>query len=344
MLDYLILDKNGRIISMDFFGCENYTYDGIPSFSLKLMDSMKRGDRSIFKTFCSAEFNPDEPAFELFRLVKFQGYTFMFLEKDLYKGESVTLSFFGKSITDFLPLMSPNTQLYQTATGKSTYEIMLALSNKPAENSYLTPEAFTLLNKAPKLLGELTVKSSKAGVKNCDIPLFTGIIIKHITENSYCGGTSIELTEGINTISTKKIFPLYPAAYVHLFTSLVHILAFMSADKKIKAKLDYHPGGVILELSCFCDTKLDLISDCSSFSDIGRHHRELIYTASVVNTVLNGFDYNPTLIYDKNSGSLSFRLKITEAQMTEVEFKYSDPYSDIGRIVEEAAAFIRFGA
>lgn len=329
-LDYIIFDADSRIVSSSF------KQRGVDDLYMSLMRSMKRGDRMLLDKFCSAKYSEEFPEFEILRSVRFFDNSYIFLEKDMISGRSYTVGFFGTAITAFIPLMSPDTRLYQTTSGRSIYEIMLALaeSERHVCKSCVTPEALTLYEKAPLLFDELL--SLRHNVKNCELMNYIGTAVRHITESSMFGRVKLSLSE-IGASHESDIYPIYTASLVYLLTSTVQLLSYMSVNREVEISLKYHEDGVIMEISSLCDPLLKFSSNSSSFSDIGRLFPDLRYAAGVVNVLGEGLGFFPTLRH--SSGRLSIAMKVTGSRLRESEFKYSDPYSSISALISEACNF-----
>ncbi|MGN1410165.1 MAG: hypothetical protein ACI4XJ_08310 [Eubacteriales bacterium] len=332
LLDYIIFNTESGVVLSNL---KTQPDDG-NRFFLSLLRSMKRGDRAVLNRFCAETYSEDVTQFEILRLAKFCGNSYIFLEKDMVSDNSYTAGFLGKEMTDFIPLMSPDTRLYQTATGRSIYEILLSLSKSksPRTGTFVTPEMLSLYKKAPLLFDELLSESHNA--RNCELIRYINTVVKNITENEMFGGVKIELDEGIPS-GVNDIFPIYPAALVYMLTSTLHMLAYISAQHRIRIRLCFRDDGAVMDLSCLCDPQLDLASDSSSFSDIGRKYPDLKFTAAVVQALGEGLGFMPTLSY--SSGEVSVSMNVTKARAKKVRFKYSDPYSSIPALISESVRF-----
>lgn len=339
LLDYIIFDSERNAVSSNLIKLE-INSDEYNDFFTSLMRSMKRGDRKALEKFCSEAFSEDSPQFDILRVSKFYDKSYIFLEKDMLSDKSYTVGFLGNTITDFIPLMSPDTQLYQTTSGRSIYEIMLSLSGLKGipSKTFVTPEMLTLYKKAPLLFDELLSTSHNA--KNCELTKYVSMVIQQIMENSMFGGVKIKLAENVGS-TENDIFPIYPAALVYMLTSGIHILAYMSEDLKIEIGLCFDDDGVLMDIKCLCDPYLNFDADSSSFSDIGRKYPDLRFTANIVKTLGEGLDFMPTLNY--SSGELNVRMKVSKARSRNIKFKYSDPYSSIPALISEAVGFVFAG-
>lgn len=335
LLDYIIFNTESGVVLSNLKKFEIHP-DDENKFFLNLLRSMKRGDRAILNRFCAEPFNEDVTQFEILRLDKFYGNSYIFLEKDMVSDKSYTAGFLGKEMTDFIPLMSPDTLLYQTTSGRSIYEILLSLSKSrsPRGRTFVTPEMLSLYKKAPLLFDELLSESHNA--KNCELIRYINTVIRHITENEMFGGVKIELDEG-GASAGNDIFPIYPAALVYMLTSMLHMLAYISEEHKIRIRLCFRDDGAVMDMSCLCDPHLNLASESSSFSDIGRKYPDLKFTAAIVKTLGEGLGFMPTLSY--SSGEVIVSMNVTKARARKIRFKYSDPYSSIPALISESVRF-----
>lgn len=321
--DRIILDKDFNIIS-----CETDENTGEETLDF-IMRSLRLGDRRLFCRFCEAD---DVPyPFEIFRLLRFGAKAFVFVEKSYISEKPYTTCILGESISNFIPFMSPDNELYMTMTGRMIYEIMLALehSNFPENSTLVTPETLTCYAKAPKLFDELLSPTHNA--KECDIHEFIGIIINSIMDTLMFCGVKISIDE-TSSYDTTTYYPINPVSLVHVVTAGVHILSYLSTDRKISLNLDYHRDGVILGMTCNSTNKF--ISDCGSFLDIAEKYSELRFSAAAMSNITTALGYEPSIRFA--DGTLKISIRATRSVNEDVQFKYDDPYGIVPEVFDEA--------
>lgn len=312
--DSIILDTDCRIISVKT--AEN-TGEQTLDF---IMRSLRLGDRRMFCRFCENESVPYP--FEIFRLLKYGARAFVFIEKCKFKGKTHTACFLGEKITDFIPFMSPDNELYRTSTARLVYEILLSLnvSEKALTDSRVTPEALSCYAKAPLLFDELF--SFSHSVKECNILSFFEMICENATSNSMFSAVNASVKEGVR-YNEAKIYPINPVSLVHVGTNLLHILSYLSSDRNVTVTLDYFTNAVMATFSC--QTNERFTTDCGSFFEIAEKYPDLRYTACAVGEIANALGFVPTIKYE--DGVISIKTNVTYALDNRVKFKYDDPYT-----------------
>lgn len=323
--DRIILDKDFNIISYE---TDENSGEETLDFILR---SLRLGDRRLFCQFCEAD---DVPyPFEIFRLLRFGAKAFVFVEKSYISEKSYTTCILGDSISSFIPFMSPDNELYMTMTGRMIYEIMLALdhSNSSANSTLVTPETLTCYAMAPNLFDELL--SPTQNVKECDISKFIGIIINSIMDPLMFCGVKISVDE-IYSSDTTAYYPINPVSLVHVITAGVHILSYLSTDRKVSLNLDCHRDGVVLSMTC--ESADRFITDCGSFLDIAKRYSELRFSAAALSNITTALEYEPSIRFvDK---TLKISIKATRSVNDNVQFKYDDPYGIISTVFTEAVS------
>ncbi len=341
-LDYIICDKNARELSsrFDYLARADKSSSG---YSVNdILNFLRKGDRRNFQSFCEEDFTPDSAQFRLIRVTGKRIYSYIFLEKDLRDGEAVNIIFLAPTLADCAPLMSPDTQLYQTASGQAMYEALCILngSANAANADYLTPEAFVLTSSAFDLMKELA-ECRSTGPMNAEIGRFCGIIMDKISKTGCRGKLEIAYSEDNVSGNELGIYPILPAVLVHTFMSAVYILSFFSSDNKISVGVNYFEKEVFMEFSAETGDRLAAI-DCTDFSEIAERHTELAYPAAVLRILAEAVGYSPSLRCIGNLISMTF--KISEKSRTSVRFRYSDPYSGIGAYVDAFAELFGLSA
>lgn len=229
--------------------------------------------------------------------------------------------------------MSPDNELYMTMTGRMIYEIMLALeySNSPENSTLVTPETLTCYAKAPNLFDELLSPAHNA--KECDISKFISIIVGSIMDTLMFCGVKISVNETYSP-DTTAYYPINPVSLVHVITAGVHILSYLSTDRKVSLTLDCHRYGVILGMTCKSADKF--ITDCGSFLDIAKRYSELRFSAAALSNITTALGYEPSIRF--TDGTLKISIKATRSVNDNVQFKYDDPYGIISTVFTEAVS------
>ncbi len=367
LLDYMLLDESGKIIAMDFCGSEKYSRDIEPSFSLRFYRSLHKGDRTLLTKFCQEKFDPQAPAFNLYNIVNFCGYSYLFVEKVLFDGNIVNIALFGNSIYDFKPLLSPDTVHYGCAVGRIIYDILYTaplfeskkeekrtlsplerdgylvrslIKPTPRIDNYITPEALLHISKAPQLADELRRKTNS--LQNCDVYCYTQTIVKNIKESGLCEKTDISIISSADR-EEKRIFPIRAVPYVHVMVSIIHILSSLSRDGKINISLNFYDSGAAASISTFAFPKYKFISDTTDFSELAAANKNITYTSALLMLLADELGFTPIIRFDKIGNRLSISVKLTESDEGCVEFRYNDPYEGISDILSEAAALLGLG-
>ncbi len=338
-LDYIICDEKAGIMSSKF-DCFAKADNSIGALSVNdVVNMLRKGDRISFLEFLEDGFDPDKPQFRLIRASRSQVYSYVFVEKDLRDGEVVNIIFLAQNIEDCAHLMSPDTQLYQSITGRTMYETLCVLADEKVRADYLTPEAFDLTKNALGPLKELSACRDPER-KNAEMRRFCGIIIDKIAKKGYCGSPKISFSEENAGGSELGIYPVLPAVLVHTFMSAVYIMSFFSPDNRIKVGVRYTGSRAYMEFSA--KTGEPITDDCTDFSELEKSHPELAYPAAVLRILAEVMDYSPSL--HCADGVISLTFKVSEKRKSDVDFRFSDPYADIGTCVESFAALFGLSA
>lgn len=335
-LPYMVLDKNAVVIAADMPDGIGFDVGDMASFSVKLLNSVRRSDRGVFYEFCAKDFVKSKFNAEIFRIVSFPLCKLMYLEKNIINGLTVNIAYFANSITDFVPLISPVRAQYQNASGRSIDDVFAAVGEKYAEE-YLTPEAFAISSKYPALFSDL--ESGAASRKNCCLWECAGRIADNIKNNALFSDISFNIeNRSADKESASGIYRIAINAFTHAFCSTSYILCAMSDERKINVLFDCCKSGAVVHFSAHardCEKLPDSVSLCV----IAEEYPALSAIAEVLSLINAASGYNSSFSLNKDNGIIEFTYDLSMSRWTD-GFRYYDPYSVIGEAAEEALDMI----
>ena len=314
-LPYILFDSNAEIIYA--------AAAGFKDLRDTFFRSMRRSDRIRFIEFCSVHYNPDTCAYCFFQISDFPGAEFVFIEKDILRGEEITIAYLSDDPSDFYQLMSPVTSFYRDTVGKCIAGIL-----NPESASNLTPEGYLTINSIPHLRDELEAEEKSVGF--CSIRR----VAEEIAESLSRVPSFSHINLVCDTDESELILPIPLCSYVFLFTALLCIFNTLAEDHVINVTLTHtsarFSASIPQKRSKEIDSSsLDYLSDLSpSAGNLARISTAIAYRAGLDTSVIC------------SGSSLSSVVSLREADLEEPQFHYRDPYTEIPAMVGEYLGFI----
>ncbi len=315
---------------------EHLILSNMPEFcSLSELESafrlaLKRGDRCGFNRFCrSAVSSNIAENFRLYRLIGFYPYRFALAEKCIINGGIKTLVFISERIAELHALMVPTSNNLRDIAGEAVHGIE---SNHKNDMLYITAEAFSTLN---------------------HMPCFSESLLNEVKQTAYCDlGKVLEKTckafakkpayadvkfERISTAHREHCIVELPLeALVYTLVSVFALLNAISYDGVITASAYSFAYAGEITLSICSPHTANLPSESSNLAELVAGFPSLCRIAQCATLI----SYISSLIIytavDKENERITVNIGVGFDLQSEPDFKFSDPYSQIEKIANDA--------
>lgn len=287
--------------------------------------SLALGDAAAFAEFCAS----DVADFRIFHLINLYPYHFAFAEKCRIGGEIQNIVFLAEDASPLHSLMSPASESLRDMAN----DLINELSNGDANSNklkYITPESLLALSHIPNFTAILRADAGE--------PIYCDL---HKLIDCVCTSFSgVEFYSDINFIRTENrgtdlIVELSRTPFVYVLSSVFAVLHAVSGDRSIR--IDAHKfsyaGEITLTASTAQTDKLPFT--CTALSDIASVFPSVSAIARSAEVLSLFSDLILSIDVDRELDTVRVTLGVGFDYQSEPDFKFSDPYSDLERIVKD---------
>lgn len=286
--------------------------------------SLARDEKYSFQKFCSS----DDDSARIYRLIKFPPYCFAFLQKFRVGGNYVNIAFFAENISALYNLMSPSSGALCDIADALIRELAPPEAAQ-AEISRITPEILLSLTHISGFTSAVVPYTTRPVY--CDMQKLVERVCDAFIERDIYSDVKFEFIS-----RDPAIVELPRVALVYVLCSVFALLHVLSEDGCIRvcARKFAYAGEITAEATTSLCDKLPGV--CADLSDLVCSFPSIAAVAQGATVIAHLSNLLLSVEIDREIGAVKITLGAGFDYQSEPDFKFSDPYSDIGDIVIKA--------
>ena len=289
------------------------------------MSSLTRDDAEVFADFCSRK----DYSFRFFRLLNFYPFHFAFMEKCRIGSEIKNIVFLAEDIAQLHSLMSPASETLRNITSGLVCEF--SNQNDSDKPICFTPESLLALSHIPSFTAMLRADERKNVY--CDLHKLIECACRSFSKMEFYSDIKFDRMENRDGALIIEL-PITP--FIYVLSSVFAVMYAISSDRSIKIetrKFSY-AGEITLTANTTLSEKLP--GTCTSICDIANAFPSIaaIAQSATIVSLFSGLMLD--LNVDRGLETVTVTLGAGFDFQSEPDFKFSDPYSLVDRIVTDA--------
>ncbi len=325
-LSYIMFSPDAKVESEHMILSNMPEHTSYSELENAFLSALTSEERTIFHAFCSS----DKIHTRIFPLINFYPYHFAFAEKLRIGREIKNIVFVAKDTHHLHPLMLPSSESLREITNTLICDFNNSNGNDD-ETTYFTPESILAITHLRSYDSFVNAESKKTSY--CDIQKLIDRVCESFSAKEFYSDIKFVLSgrgEDLNIIEIPR------APLVYVLCSVFALLHALSGDRVIKIstyKFAY-ASEITIETNTYITDKLPEV--CTTLSDLAYDFPAIsaIAQSATVVSILSEIVLSAEV--DKEQDTLRVTIGAGFDYQSEPDFKFSDPYSDIDGIVNDA--------